>query len=189
MIHKIFATSLFLMASAGYAHIDLDSAGTHLSRYGGSDIKEGPCGQKDGKRAANIYTYQQGETIRVSINEYIPHPGYFRIAFDDNGDDDFLNPQTVAPINRECMSDPADRCGNPDFYNNKTVLMDNLNPHKRGLPRKYSWDVKLPDVECQNCTLQIIQIMTDGYPIHAPYDPAYTSDDVYYQCIDLILKK
>ena len=190
---KIASTmlGLFLTTSA-LGHISLDDGGTHLSRYGGGhgQIKQGPCGLTDGERGDNIYTYKPGETITVKVREYIPHPGYFRIAFDEDGDDDFLNPQTIDPsnINRKCMDDPRDRCGESDFYNNHTVLMDNLNPHKRGLPRTYSWQVKLPDVECDNCTLQILQVMTDIYPIHAPYDPSPTGDDLYYQCIDLVLK-
>jgi hypothetical protein len=68
--------------------------------------------------------------------------------------------------------------------------MDNLAPHiPEGLQSKdYTFEVDLPDIECDNCTLQIIQVMTDPFPIHAPYDPSPTSDDIYYQCIDLVLK-
>ncbi len=182
-------SSLLLSSAVAFAHIDLDRAGTHLSRYGSDDIKEGPCGRTDGKRGNNVYTYRAGETIQVKLNEFIPHPGYFRVAFDNDGDNDFVNPQTIDPINRKCMNDPADRCGKADFFNTSNVLMDNVDPHLRGLPKTYTWDVKLPDVACDNCTLQIIQVMTDPWPIHAPYDPSYTGDDVYYQCIDLVLTK
>jgi len=178
-----------LTSQIASAHISLDLAGTHKSRYG-FEMKKGPCGRLDGARGTNIYTYKPGETIKVAITEFVPHPGYFRIAFDPNGDAGFMNPRTVLPINRECMKDPADHCGATDFYNNSTVLLDNLEPHQGNiLGRNYSWNVKLPDVECDNCTLQVIQIMTDPYPIHAPYDPAYTSEDIYYQCIDMVLKK
>ena len=129
--------ALLLGASAtSFAHIDIDRAGTHKSRYGSRQIKEGPCGVLNGKRGTNVYTYKPGETIKVAVDEFVPHPGYFRVAFDNNGDDDFLNPRTVAPLNRTCMNDPADKCGATDFFNNTTVLLDNLNPHKRGLPNK-----------------------------------------------------
>lgn len=186
---SLFSLPLFiLLSSAAAAHIDLDSAGTHLSRYGRKEIKKGPCGRTDGKRGTNVYTYKPGETITVAVDEFIPHPGYFRIAFDNDGDDGFKNPQTVDPLNRECMNDPRDKCGASDFYNNETVLMDNLDPKSRGFGKKFSWKVTLPDVTCDNCTLQVIQVMTDIFPIHAPYDPSYTGDDVYYQCIDLVLK-
>ncbi len=179
-----------LVSNAALAHFDMDKAGTLKSRYGRKEIKKGPCGRKDGVRGANVFTFQPGETINVAIDEFIPHPGYFRIAFDQDGDDEFINPATVLPINRACLSDPADKCGATDFYNTPGVLMDNLSPHKAGsFNQRYSWDVKLPDVECDNCTLQVIQVMTDAFPIHAPYDPSYASEDVYYQCVDLVLKK
>ena len=177
-----------LISTGAAAHLDLDSAGTHKSRYGRYAIKQGPCGKTDGTRGTNVYTYKPGETITVSVDEYIPHPGYFRIAFDIDGDDDFVNPQSVDPINRECMYTPLDRCGESDFYNNETVLLDNLDPHKSSGRKTYTWQVTLPNVECDNCTLQVLQVMTDPFPIHAPYDPSMTSDDLYYQCIDLVLK-
>jgi hypothetical protein len=178
------------VGSSAFAHFDLDKAGTLKSRYGRKEIKKGPCGRLNGERSANVFTFEPGATITVAIDEFIPHPGYFRIAFDENGDDDFVNPQTILPINRECMNDPRDKCGAADFYNTPNVLMDNLDPHKFTMPgKRYSWDVKLPDVECGNCTLQVLQVMTDPFPIHAPYDPSYTGDDLYYQCVDLVLKK
>ena len=196
MIHLRLSPFLSLLAialasPAARAHFDLDQAGTHLSRYGINEIKKRPCGRDGGLRGTHPYTYASGQTITVKIAEFVSHPGYFRIAFDDNGDDDFMDPRTINPLNRPCMSDPADHCGKDDFYNNKTVLMDNLDPHNYGqAPTPHSWDVKLPDVECDNCTLEIIQVMTDPPGIHAPYDPSGpVRDDIYFQCIDLVLKR
>jgi hypothetical protein len=189
-LRKWLLPCLLLLSNGAFAHFDMDKAGLLKSRYGRKEIKKGPCGRKDGVRSTNVFTFEPGQTINVAIDEFIPHPGYFRIAFDQDGDDDFINPQTVLPINRQCMNDPADKCGATDFYNTPGVLLDNLSPHKAGLPNKrFAWDVKLPDVECDNCTLQVIQVMTDPFPIHAPYDPSYESEDVYYQCVDLVLKK
>ena len=42
--------------------------------------------------------------------------------------------------------------------------------------------VTLPDIECDGCTLQLIQVMTDK----PPFDGA---DDFYYQCADLRLSR
>jgi len=41
--------------------------------------------------------------------------------------------------------------------------------------------VILPDIECDNCTLQVIQVMADK--------PPYTlgGNDLYYQCADIVL--
>ena len=43
-----------------------------------------PCGVQ---RARNPQTFKPGETIEVIWRETVPHPGHFRIAFDDDGKD------------------------------------------------------------------------------------------------------
>jgi hypothetical protein len=157
-----------------------------------------------GKRGNNVYEYRPGETITIKVKEFVPHPGYFRIAFDNDGDDGFKEPQSINPVvdpktkkpHRECLRDGVDQCGESDFNNNDTVLMDNLDPHVANVlseAKTYTWKVTLPDVECTNCTLQIIQVMEDT--IHGGYCPkgecneggAYV-EDIYHTCIDLVLK-
>ncbi|MGB1277378.1 MAG: MYXO-CTERM sorting domain-containing protein, partial [Nannocystaceae bacterium] len=61
---------------------------------------------------------------------------------------------------------------------NETVLID-------GIPdvddvHNYSIVVDLPDLTYENCTLQIVQVMTDK----PPYGDG---NDLYYHCIDLRL--
>lgn len=43
--------------------------------------------------------------------------------------------------------------------------------------------MQLPDVECDNCTLQAIQVMYDKPPYVTP------GNDLYYQCADLVLRR
>jgi MYXO-CTERM domain-containing protein len=94
---------------------------------------------------------------------------------------------------RKCPDGPGDHCGASDFYNSPAVLpnMDNLNPHlTASLNMLYTWQVTLPNVECTNCTLQVIQVMEDD-GAHGPYDPTpgVGVEDIYHQCIDLVLKR
>jgi MYXO-CTERM domain-containing protein len=168
------------------AHIDLDQAGTHDSRYGEADIKNAPCGRAGAARGANVYTYKPGATITISLREYVPHPGYFRIAFDQDGDDDFADPATLSGLGGNCAGDPKCGAGMDDFCNNDSVLIDNLDQHTASFTsgaKTYTWTVTLPNVECQNCRLQIIQVMADLNFHPQPYPAA----DIYYQCIDLVL--
>ena len=151
-----------ICASAATAHIALTS---HEPRHGSQLIKSGPCGVAGSSRGDAVYTYSAGETITLEWDEYIYHPGYFRISFDDDGDDDFV--------------DPADYF---DFYTNSTVLIDGLFEH--GSPAGvslYSTELTLPAVECDNCTLQLVQVMTDKPPYQVG------TNDLYYNCIDLTL--
>ena len=156
-------------SSTAYAHLRIES---HTARHSSSEQKVGPCGSGDSERGSMVYTYEPGETITVEIDEYIAHPGYFRVAFDDDGDDDFASPKSIDP---------------PSLMDNDTVLMDGLDMHDSG-GGKRSWEVELPDVECDNCTLQVIQVMLDKPP-YDPQDTGAFSNDIYYACIDLELKR
>lgn len=80
------------VSASASAHISLERGGTHLSRYGDTTIKAGPCGKAGGTRGTHIYMYEPGTTITVSLVEYIPHPSYYRFAFDPNGDSKFKEP-------------------------------------------------------------------------------------------------
>jgi len=55
-----------------------------------------------------------------------------------------------------------------------SVLLDNI---ADGLS---STEVTLPNVQCDNCTLQLIQVMYDK-------PPWGDGNDIYYQCADLVL--
>ncbi len=127
-----------------------------------TEQKVGPCGDGPHARTGNVAVFAPGETITVEWEETINHPSTFRIAFDDDGDDAFADPQTLT-----------------DFYTNAAVLLDDI-PDDPG--RRYSVQVTLPSVECEACTLQLIQVMHDK----PPYAPG--TNDIYYQCADLALR-
>jgi len=144
------------------AHLGLDPP---VSRYGPDVLKTGPCGKAGGERTGNITYYEPGETIEVGWDEYIDHPGHYRIAFDDDGVDDFVDPATMT-----------------ELYSNDTVLLDGI-PDEGRDQRAYVATVTLPDITCDNCTLQVIQVMYDKPPYTTP------GNDIYYQCADLILRE
>jgi MYXO-CTERM domain-containing protein len=205
--NRLFAASTLALAVTlsgvvASAHISIERGGTHNSRYPERDQKLGPCGRATGAHGDGpVYTYEPGQTITVRFKEVIPHPSYFRFAFDTDGDDGFKMPASIQPIDptRACPYNAADQCGASDFYNTPEVLpnMDNIGRHlSNQLPPDGLWEfqVKLPDVECSKCTLQLIQVMEDV--IHGAYNPApghpadtaYIEDN-YRQCIDIVLKR
>jgi len=149
------------------AHLDLRAP---ASRYGASVLKEGPCGRSGGDRSANVSVFRPGETIEVRWNEYVDHPGHFRIAFDPDGDDDFVDPRCLSGCNTTSPS--------IELYSNAAVIMDDI-PDTAGGTSGVS--ITLPDIECASCTLQVIQIMYDKPPYTSP------GNDIYYQCADLML--
>jgi hypothetical protein len=150
-------TAALALPSFAEAHIALMSP---APRY--ADQKVGPCGRLNGARSTNVATFRPGETITITWRETIDHPGHFRISFDADGDDDFVDPASY-----------------DDRNTNEAVLLDGIPDRSGG--GEYSVQVRLPTVTCTNCTLQVIQVMTDKPPYVAG------SNDIYYQCADLVL--
>ena len=152
--------SLLMMPARGLAHLDLVAP---VSRYGPDVLKSGPCGVPGGERSDNVTVFEPGETIEVRWVEYVQHPGHYRIAFDEDGDDDFVDPATIDELD-----------------SNDAVLLDGIEDTRES---NYAVEVTLPNVECDNCTLQVIQVMYDKLPYELP------GDDIYYQCADLVLRE
>jgi len=148
---------LFVVVTAS-AHIEMDKPNPVTD-----ELKTGPCGGGSHVRGEDIAEYEPGETIKVKWHETVDHESTYRISFDDDGDDSFADPETP-----------------DDYYTNDTVLLDEI-PDEPG-KADYAVDVTLPDIECESCTLQLIQLMLDK----PPYVPG--TNDIYYQCADLALR-
>jgi Copper acquisition factor BIM1-like len=164
-----FAVAL-LLAGPAAAHIGLRYP---PSRYGDSILKEGPCGLAGGARSQNVTELQSGASVEVTWDEYVNHPGHFRISFDPDGDDDFADPV--------CLSGCDTRTPEFELYSNASVLLDGIADTPSG--GLSSAVVTLPDIECDRCTLQVIQVMYDKPPYTSP------GNDIYYQCADLVLRR
>jgi len=125
--------------------------------------KDRHCGSPT--RSQNPTVLPPGATFNVTWNETIPHPGHYRISFDTEGED------FTIPL------------GYDDFTQTENVLVDDITDNEG--TGSYSVEITLPDVECETCTLQLIQMMTDK----APYgEVAGEADDIYFQCADIALR-
>jgi len=189
-----------LVVSTAHAHINMIAP--LQGRQG--DQKTSPC---EGSPRGTVYTFEPGATISLGVDEALAHPGYFRIAFDNDGEDAFTDPASIKPAYRKCLTNKPDKCGTSDFCNvmsatgGASVLYDNVDPHFGKVadflaPRKqFKWEITLPNVECNNCTLQVLQIMEDDAE-HGGYCPKGQCsgespyiEDVYHRCVDIVLKK
>ncbi len=131
------------------SHVLLDEP---ARRY--DDMKQGPCGRGGGEdgRTERVTRYAPGETITMRWIETIDHEGTWVVAFDDDGADE------------------------ADFEAN--IIATFTDPENiSGLP--WQEQVTLPDVECTNCTLRLLQIMTTS--------PNPRPSDLYFQCADIVL--
>jgi predicted carbohydrate-binding protein with CBM5 and CBM33 domain len=139
---SIIVGLLLAHAATAHAHIALTFPTPRTT-----DQKAGPCGATGSTRGTKIATFQPGQTITVEWDETVDHPGHFRIAFDEDGNDVFQNPQR-----------------SNDNY--PSTLVDQITDKSGG---HYSQQITLPNKPCTNCTLQLMQIMTTVEPYNSFY--------------------
>jgi MYXO-CTERM domain-containing protein len=152
------ALGVGLWAAPAAAHIALL---TPMARYPMEHQKSEPCGHPENPPGAGpVATYQAGETITLEFEEFVDHPGHFRVSLDPTGTDSFTNPTAF-----------------DDFYNSPEVILDDI-PDANGM---YSIEVTLPDTPCDPCTLQLMQVMEDGM-----FGPG--TSDLYFQCADIVIE-
>lgn len=123
----------------------------------GDPQKAPPCGNHMDMAVptGEVTAVQAGDTITVTIDETVYHPGHYRIALAlDDGI--FPEPPPVTPGDTPCGSAPIDPA--PAF----PVLADGVWVHTEPMQGPQSIEVTIPeDVSCTNCTLQIIQFMSN----------------------------
>jgi len=152
------------------AHIHLTAPQARTDSETG-DQKEQHCGVANQMRTTRVTTFKPGETITVTWLETINHPGHYRIAFQPNG--------SVFSIPK-----PGTGGGFPDANEEGLDAATGSIVLKDMIPDgTLTTQVTLPNMECDNCTLQFIQVMTDK----APYTIDAASDDIYFNCADITL--
>jgi len=165
------ALALASFVGNAHAHIDLltpEPREHGPSRDPNSNIKQGPCGQETNARTERVSVYEPGETIEVAWDETTNHRSYYRVAFDIDGDDAF--PMFLGDgVGTEGI-DPSGLCP----VDGQVILAYDMDDRAGG---RHTLQVRLPDVECERCTLQVIQFMYDR---GKPY---------YFQCADLTLRR
>lgn len=136
------SVAVLCTSTLAHAHIALKVPAARTTAQ-----KAGPCGAAGSTRGSTVTTYQPGETITIEWDETVDHPGHYRIGFDSDGDDDFINPlRSTDNFSFTLVDQIADKVGG-----------------------HYTQQVTLPTTPCSNCTLQLMQIMQ----VNEPYNSFY----------------
>jgi hypothetical protein len=168
---------LVLLPGIASAHIHLTFP-TPRTDVPTGDQKIEHCGTPNWVRAQHpdrTSTFLPGQTITVTWLETINHPGYYRVAFQPNGETFRIPPAGNGPpagFPDENLTGQTDPGGTGSL-----ILAD------RVADGTLSAQITFPNMECANCTLQLIQVMTDK----APYTVDANSDDLYFKCADITL--
>jgi hypothetical protein len=125
----------------------------------GVTLESAPCGAAGSSRGAAPTVLRPGQTIVVRWNVQVDHvePPRFRIAFDDAGQD---FPTPVGAHDTSTLP----------------LFLDGVLTAGGGVQTK---EIALPNLECDNCTLQMLQYLNPA--------PPYAPGNFYYQCADITL--
>lgn len=148
------------------AHFVLQSPAAYSTQNSsGSPQKSAPCGQADGGAivpTGAVTSYHSGDSVTVTIDERIYHPGHYRVA---------LAADLVSlPADPIVTPDSDSPCGTAQIQSASTqgVLVDNMLPHTAPFSGPQSFRVTLPaGLTCTNCTLQVIEFMS-SHPLNDP---------------------
>ena len=170
------AALLLLLPVTASAHIHLTAPLARTDSLQG-DQKDPPCGVAGQQRTTRVTTFQPGAVITVTWVEPIDHTGWYRIAFQPNGSSFPIPPASNGPAGNGAASNyPTANQEGLDAATGAIILKDRIPDAMK------TTQVTLPDMECNNCTLQFIQLMNDS----PTYDGA---GDIYFNCADLTLTR
>ena len=145
----------------------------------GNPQKLGPCGgttADKGTPSNAVNKVKGGQKLHIKIEETVFHPGHYRVAL-------AVNSPAQLPADPEVITRTSDRgpwsvsaaiAKQPQ----KPVLADGLFVHTERPPAAWETDVEIPNINCEKCTLQIVQFMAEhGYNPDGGY--------FYHHCADL----
>lgn len=161
----LLSFALLSLPATAAAHFHLDAPDSWAEQNtSGSPQKSGPCGETDSPTVASqakptnkVTAYKPGDTVVVKLTETVTHPGYYRVALAKNDRSELPPDPDVTPGGgMDCGTAKTE--ATPTF----PVLVDNALQHTTALSGQQTIMVKLPsDVSCTNCTLQIIEFMSN----------------------------
>lgn len=179
-----------ILAASALSWLAIPSAQAHIDvnypLHANSNQKTGPCGNGDFEQGT-VTTLAPGSALAIQIKETVGHPGHFRVMFD---------PDTTNGLDFP----PQAACDELLAVDGLTVLADGLIPasgpvgsscYDFHLPSErnpvsgtdYTLNVTLPDMECENCAIQVTQVMTDisKQDLDGNWDPT-GGKGIYFRC-------
>lgn len=176
----VVAGLVLLCAAQSQAHIKLLKPASWLTEDDlGGPQKGSPCGPGNTKLFLGddvqptpysnaVTTFNAGETITVQWDETIYHPGYFRISLakvraKDATTKDFPDPPLTDLQNCHFDRSAVKTVPHDNVLADGLFMATTPEGEEGASNRKLMQAVKLPDEPCENCTLQIVQVM-EGHP-------------------------
>jgi hypothetical protein len=181
LIGALFAlVTAFVTTTVADAHFKLiEPASWIVENERGDPQKAAPCGADAKAEMSKAVTpVKGGSMLHLKVVETIYHPGHYRVALAVNSREEL--PPDPMTFERTTEKGPRSVWGVIQSPPQLPVLADGLFPHytRPASPQTYEADVRLPNITCAKCILQVIQFMAD----HAYNQPGGYS---YHHCAEL----
>lgn len=176
------ASAVMLAAGPASAHFILLSPDAWIETSQlGDPQKAAPCGTSDitaGKPTAKVTAMKGGDVVHIKIKETIYHPGFYRVALAVMDRKEL--PKDPDATTKEGKNGPLSVSGRIELNPQPPVLVDGLFLHHAAPAKDTFWeqDIKLPNINCDKCTLQVIQFM-ESHPLNKE------GEFTYHHCADL----
>jgi hypothetical protein len=178
----VCASAVLFVAAPASAHFILLAPDSWIeANVLGDPQKAAPCGTSEITKAAptgKITEMTGGGMLHIKIKETIYHPGHYRVALAvlDRSE---LPPDPEA-VTRDSERGPISVSGKIDPDPKPPVLADGLFVHQAPVAKDtfLEADVKLPNINCDKCTVQVIQFM-ENHGLNKE------GDFTYHHCADL----
>ena len=172
MRHPVLLTAIVMacLSAGADAHFVLISPAASLVQNRlGDPQKIGPCGgvsanptrgtaADPGVPTGAVTELKGGTTLHLMVQETIYHPGHYRVALARTAADLPKDPVvTTAQTERGVRSTGAE-IQNPAV---PPVLADGIFVHNARPTQNFEADLEVPNFDCRNCVIQVIQFMAD----------------------------
>jgi MYXO-CTERM domain-containing protein len=178
----LVAAGSFAWPGLAEAHFHLDEPANWITQLeNGDPQKTGPCGalmemNKTYTASNAVTSFKAGDTVTIKLEETVMHPGHYRVAL-------AVADRSELPADPQVTAGgmPNSACGTVPIMDPPVfpVLADGELKHTAALTGQQTITVKLPDdVECDKCTLQIIEFMSN-----------HSAPCFYHHCADISITK
>jgi hypothetical protein len=148
----------------------------------GDPQKLAPCGgtsQNAGTPTGALTDVMGGASLHIKLRETVFHPGHYRVALSVNSRSELpADPQVTT---RDTPNGPRSVSAKITSPVAPPVLADGLFVHTERPDTFFETDVRLPNINCGKCTLQIVEFMAEHG--HNP-----DGDYSYHHCADLRIR-
>src|SRR6185369_4125838 len=122
-----------------------------------------------------------GSKLMLQVNETVYHPGFYRVALSIKSRSELPPDNVVKDASGKVLApDSTGTSASAEYQTTPVfpVLADNLWPHTTST-KTFTGEITLPNVNCDKCTLQVIEFMAQ----HASNGPK--AGYFYHHCADL----